>query len=87
MGLLSGTSWGKMSCNDIRCYQKCWKETEIISNYFTRSSILNIHPESPAVLICDGHTSHNGVGLVENGEGEKKYLNCVQSSTQVVFNI
>ena len=74
MGLLSGNSWGKISCNDIRCYQKCWKETENFSNYFTRSSILNIHPESPAVLICDGHTSHNGVGLVENGEGGKKRI-------------
>jgi hypothetical protein len=43
-------------------------EAEIFSNYLTRSSKQDIHPESPPVLICDGHTSHNGVGMFENAK-------------------
>jgi hypothetical protein len=47
-----------------------WMEAETFSNYFTKSFIGNIHPERPAVLICDGHTFHIGVGLNENARKE-----------------
>jgi hypothetical protein len=49
-------------------------EAETFSNYFTRSLIGNIHPERPVVLICDGHTSHSGVGLIENARKENVIL-------------
>jgi hypothetical protein len=45
-------------------------EAETFSHFFTRSFIRNIHPGRPAVLICDGHISHSGVGLTENARKE-----------------
>jgi hypothetical protein len=47
-----------------------WMDAETYSDYFTGSIIPNIHPERPAVLICDCHTSHIGVGLTENARKE-----------------
>jgi hypothetical protein len=41
---------------------------ETFSNYSTRSFMRNIDTEMPAVVICDGHTSDNGVGLIEKAE-------------------
>jgi hypothetical protein len=47
-----------------------WMEAETFSNYFTGSFIRNIDPERPAILTCDGHTSHTGVGLAEKATKE-----------------
>jgi hypothetical protein len=46
-------------------------EAETFSDYFTKSFIRSIHLESPAALICDGHTSHSGVGLIDNARKRK----------------
>jgi hypothetical protein len=43
---------------------------ETSSKCFTRNFIQNIHPETTAVLIYDGHNSHIGVVLVEKARKE-----------------
>jgi len=47
-----------------------WMAAETFSNCLTRNFIQNIQSETTAVLICDGHNSHIGVGLVEKARKE-----------------
>ena len=63
----AGEEYPEMTCAVTKIR---WMEEETFSNYSLRSFIWNIHPERPAVLICDGRTSHIGVGLIENGRKE-----------------
>jgi hypothetical protein len=51
-----------------------WMETETFRNYFTRNFIQNIHPERPAALIYDGHSSHIDMELVEKARKENIVL-------------
>ena len=59
-------------------------EAETFSNYFTRSFIRNIHPEMPAVLICDCHAYHICVGLTENARKENVILKFPPHASHVI---
>jgi hypothetical protein len=51
-----------------------WMAAKNFSNCFTRNFIQNIYHETTAVLICDGHISHIGVGLVEEARKENTVI-------------
>jgi hypothetical protein len=45
-------------------------ETETFNKYFTRNFIQNTHPERPAMLICDGHSSYINTRVVDKARKE-----------------
>jgi hypothetical protein len=47
-----------------------WMAAESFSNCSARYFIQNIHSKMTSVLICEGHNSHIGVGLVEKARKE-----------------
>ena len=60
-----------------------WKQKPSASTF--QNFVRNIHPERPAVLFCDGHTSHIGVGLTENAKKENVVISKLSPHTSHVL--